>query len=41
MDVPEIDGVVYLKEKENEPLQIGNFVTCKVVDVNEYDLICE
>lgn len=41
MDVPEIDGVVYLKEKKNEPLQIGNFVTCKVVDVNEYDLICE
>ncbi len=41
MDVPEIDGVVYLKEKENEPLQIGDFVTCKVVDVNEYDLICE
>ena len=31
MDVPEIDGVVYLKEKENEPLQIGDFVTCKVV----------
>lgn len=41
MDVPEIDGVVYLKEKENEPLQIGEFTTCKVIDVNDYDLICE
>lgn len=41
MDVPEIDGVVYIKEKENEPLQIGEFTTCKVIDVNDYDLICE
>ena len=41
MDVPEIDGVVYLKEKENELLQIGEFTTCKVIDVNDYDLICE
>lgn len=39
MDVPEEDGVVFIKkEKEKE---IGSFVKCKIVDVREYDLIAE
>ena len=38
-DVPEIDGVVYLKNRQN--LQIGEFTTGIIVDVNDYDLICE
>lgn len=41
-DVPEIDGVVYIK---NENLQtkdiIGQFVKCKVIRMNDYDLIAE
>ena len=38
MDVPEIDGIVYLNtEKE---LQIGEFTTGKIIDVSNYDLIC-
>ncbi len=39
MDVPDIDGVVYLNT--NEDLQIGSFVKGKVIDVSNYDLICE
>ncbi len=36
MEVPDIDGVVYIENtKEN---LIGKFVKCKIKDVNEYDL---
>jgi len=38
MDVPEIDGLVYLNSDEN--LQNGEFVTGKIIDVSNYDLIC-
>lgn len=41
MDVPEIDGEVYIKAKEEKVLIIGEFIQCKVIDVNDYDLICE
>ncbi len=41
MDVPEIDGVVYIKAKDNQTLVVGQFVTCRVVEVEDYDLICE
>ena len=37
MDVPEIDGYVYLKGKA----EINTFVECKITDVSEYDLIGE
>lgn len=38
-DVPEIDGLVYIKnEKENQDL-INKFVKCKIIETNEYDLI--
>lgn len=39
MDVPEEDGVVFIK-KEKE-LEIGSFVECKIIDVSDYDLIGE
>ena len=39
-DVPEIDGIVYIKNKTQKNL-INSFVKCKVVDVKDYDLIAE
>lgn len=40
MDVPEMDGVVYIKNTSNKDL-INEFVKCKIVDIKEYDLIGE
>ena len=37
MDVPEIDGCIYLKGEA----EINTFVNCKVIDISEYDLIGE
>lgn len=42
-DVPEIDGLVYIK---NKGAQVGNdimnnFVKCKIIEINDYDLIAE
>ncbi len=37
MDVPEIDGCIYLKGKA----EINTFVNCKIIDISEYDLIGE
>ncbi len=37
MDVPEEDGVVFIK-KEKE-LKLSTFVECKIIDVKDYDLI--
>lgn len=40
MDVPEIDGVIYLRNTKT--LQSGEFVKCTIKSlVNEYDLIAE
>lgn len=41
MDAPEIDGVIYIKANENQSLSIGNFVKCKIIDIEEYDLIAQ
>ena len=40
-DVPEIDGVVYIKNDGNKRIEevLNNFVECEVVEVSEYDLI--
>ena len=40
MDVPEIDGIVYIKNTTEENL-INKFIMCKITDVSEYDLIAE
>ena len=40
-DVPEEDGIVFIKKtKENED-KINKFIKCKVVDVSSYDLIAD
>lgn len=43
MDVPEIDGNVYVTvdEKDLNKVEINNFVNCKVVGVRNYDLIAK
>ena len=38
MDVPEIDGVAYITTEQD--LNIGDFAKAKIVDVDNYDLIC-
>ena len=40
-NVPDIDGLVYIKNdnKLKEKDLINNFVNCKIIDVNSYDLI--
>ena len=40
MDVPEMDGIVYIKNTTEENL-INKFIMCKITDVSEYDLIAE
>ena len=37
MDVPDIDGVVYIKGESN----INSFENCKITGIKEYDLIGE
>ena len=39
MDVPEEDGVIFIKKEKEIPL--GTFVKCKIINVREYDLIGE
>ena len=41
MDVPEIDGKVYIPVDENElkKIELNTFVNCKITEVEEYDLI--
>ena len=39
MDVPEIDGIVYLNTDKN--LQLGEFTDGMVIDISNYDLICK
>ena len=36
-DVPDIDGLIYIKNNDKELM--NQFVTAKIVDVKEYDLI--
>ena len=37
-DAPEIDGLVYIPNYTNKDL-INQFISCKIVDVKDYDLI--
>ena len=39
MDVPDIDGVVYIKNSKN--VEEGIFAKCRIVGVKDYDLIAE
>ena len=38
LDAPDIDGVVYVKNKN---LRLNEFAKCKIIDFKEYDLIAE
>ena len=42
-DVPEIDGMVYIKNNHRDKIEnmINQFKKCKITDVSEYDLIAE
>lgn len=40
-DVPEEDGVVYIKKTEQNEDKLNQFIQCKVIDVSDYDLIAE
>ena len=40
MDVPEMDGVVYIKNTNNKDL-LNKFIKCRIVDIRDYDLIAE
>lgn len=39
-DVPQIDGLVYIKVEEKEDL-VGNFVRCKMTEAKNYDLVAK
>ena len=39
-DVPEIDGLAYIINNIEENV-IGKYIKCKIIDTNEYDVICE
>jgi ribosomal protein S12 methylthiotransferase len=39
MDVPDMDGVVFITNENRSKDKIGKFVKCKVTDVQDYDLI--
>ena len=40
MDVPEIDGIIYIKNTSSKDL-INKFVKCRIIDIRDYDLIGE
>lgn len=42
-DVPEIDGVVYIKNNKDEKTEkiLNHFVSCRIIDISDYDLIAE
>ena len=40
MDVPDMDGVVYIKNTSDKYL-LNKFVKCKIIDIKDYDLIGE
>lgn len=42
-DVPDIDGLVYIKNdnKKQEKDVLNNFAKCEIIDVNSYDLIAK
>ena len=40
MDVPEMDGVVYIKNTIDKDL-INKFINCKIINVKDYDFIAE
>ena len=40
-DVPEEDGIVYIKKTDKNENLLNQFICCKIVDVSDYDLVAE
>ena len=40
-DVPDIDGIVYIKKNSENEKYLDKIVNAKIVDVDNYDLIAE
>ena len=40
-DVPEEDGIVFIKKNKDNENKLNKFIKCKVIDVSNYDLIAE
>ena len=42
-DVPEIDGLVYIKNnsKNSKENKLNKFLKCKIIEISDYDLIAE
>ena len=40
-DVPEEDGIVYIKRTDENENLLNQFIWCKIVNVSDYDLIAE
>ena len=38
-DVPDIDGLVYIKNDMNEQNILNKFIDCDIIDISNYDLI--
>lgn len=41
MDVPDMDGVVFIRNENKDKSKIGKFLNCKIIDVKDYDLMGE
>ena len=41
MDVPEEDGIVYIKKNNKNENSLNKFIKCKIINVSDYDLIAE
>ena len=39
MDVPDMDGVVFIRNEEKSKDKVGKFVNCKIEEIKDYDLI--
>ena len=40
-DVPEEDGIVYIKRTDENERLLNQFIWCKIVEVSDYDLVAE
>ena len=40
-DVPDEDGIVFIKKTKDNENKLNKFIKCKVIDVSNYDLIAE
>lgn len=39
MDVPDMDGVVFIENKSSSRDKIGEFIDCEITEVRDYDLV--